>query len=104
MANAVDVGGVEVEALACMVLPRPLAHPTVLLDPEPVFEKHALADAYGSGRAVVIVVAGALSVDPADEPDIEARVAVQLLIEPGTVIVVDKRAPQSVRLPLPNTR
>ena len=43
-----------------------------------------LAHADCAGRPVMVVVAGALTLDPADEPDVEVRVAVQLLVEAGS--------------------
>ena len=44
----------------------------------------------------MVVVAGALAVDPADEPDVEVRVAVELLVEANLVIVACERAPELV--------
>src|SRR5262249_43404005 len=79
MTDAVDVRGIEVETATRPVLRRPLAHPTVLLDPEPVLEEDSVAHAHRSRRAVVVVVAGVLAVDPADEPDVEVGVAIELL-------------------------
>ena len=76
---------------------RLLAHPSVLLDPEPVLVQDPLADAHGARRAVVVVVAGVLPVDPADEPDVDVRVAVELLVEARLGVVPDVRAPEMLR-------
>ena len=53
-----------------------------------------LAHADRARRAVVVVVARALAVDPADEPDVEVRIAVELLIEARVVVVADVRSPE----------
>jgi hypothetical protein len=71
-----------------------LPHPAVLLDAEPVLVHHALAHAHRAGRAVVVVVARVLSVDPADEPHVEVGVAVELLVEARLLVVADERPPE----------
>ena len=42
----------------------------------------------------MVVVARALSVDPADEPHVEVRVAVELLVETRVLVVADERPPE----------
>ncbi len=54
-------------------------------------------DAHRAGRAVVIVVSRVLPVDPADEPDVDVRVAVELLVEARVGIVLDERTPEVLR-------
>jgi hypothetical protein len=93
----VDVRGVEVEAAARPVLGRPLTHPVVLLDAKPVLEEDAFADTHGVGGGVVVVVARVLAVDPADEPDVEVRVAVELLVEARLAVVADVGLPEMLR-------
>ena len=92
--HAVDVRRVEVEPSAGCVLGGPLTDPAVLFDPEPVLEQDSVAHADCSRRPVVVVVAGALSLDPADEPDVEIRVAVELLVEAGVGVVADEVEPE----------
>ena len=89
MAHAVDVGRVEVEPATRFVHRRVLAHPAVLLDPEPVLVQDPVRNTDRAGRAVVVVVAGVLPVDPADEPDVDVRIAIELLKEARLVVVPD---------------
>ena len=47
----------------------------------------------------MVVVARALAVDPADEPDVEVRVAVELLVEARVGVVADVRPPEVLASP-----
>ena len=98
MANAVHVGRVEVEC-------RPLrpGHRSAAQDAvdqlEVVLGKIAAADVDGSGRHVMVVEAGVLLVRPANQPDVDMRVAVQLDVVPAVSVVVDLLLPHLWRNP-----
>src|SRR5262249_4732765 len=79
------------------MLGRALSNPTVLFHAEPILEQDSIAHADRSRRPVVIVVAGVLAVDPADEPDVQVRVAVELLVEARSRVVAGVGAPDVLR-------
>ena len=81
------------------MLTRLFADPAVLLPLEVVLPERALADADGSARPVVVVVAGVLSMGPADQPDVDARVAVQLVVDALVRVVALEWAPEPLFLP-----
>ena len=98
MANPVDVRGREVEALARPVLDRPLADPAVRPALQGVFAEQSVADVDGSGRLIVVVVARVLRVVPADQPDVDARITVELREVPLVRAVVDMGLPELATL------
>ena len=94
VANAVDVRRVEVEYGAGRVLPRQLANPASGVPLEVVLVEHALAHVHRARRDVVIVVARVLRVEPADQPEVEVGIAVQLDEVAGTRVVPDEALPE----------
>ncbi len=78
VAHTVDVRRVEVERPSRLVPVRALADPPVLVAVEVILEDRALANDDRSLRTVVVVVAGVLLCRPADQPDVDVRVAIQL--------------------------
>ena len=89
VAHAVDVARVEVELAAGLVTVRPLADPAVLAAVEEVLEDRTLTDEDGPLRPVVVVVARVLRFGPADQPDVDVRVAVELDVVPVDDVVLD---------------
>src|SRR5262249_26722407 len=54
----------------------------------------ATADVDGAVRPIVVVVARALSGQPADQPDVDVRVPVQLVVEALRLVVALERSPE----------
>ena len=94
MPHAVDVGRVEVELPAGVVPVRLLADPAVLVTTEVVLEDRALADVHRTLRAIVVVVARVLGLRPADQPDVDVRIAVHLHVVPIDHVVADVVFPE----------
>ena len=61
---------------------------------EEVLEHRTLADVDGTLRAVVVVVARVLRRRPADQPDVDVRVAVELDVVPVDDVVSDVILPE----------
>src|SRR6266566_5537235 len=93
MPDAVDVRRGEVEAAARPVLARPLPHPAVVVSVEGVLAEHPGTDVDGARGLVVVVIAGVLRVVPADQPDVDARIAVELCEVALVRVVPDERLP-----------
>ena len=85
------------KAPARLVHRRLLAHPSVLFHPEPVFVQDSVGDAYGTGRAIVVVISRVLPLDPANEPHVDVRVAIELLVEAGVSVVANEWSPEAIR-------
>src|SRR6202011_4915587 len=94
MPNAVNVRGREVEALSCRVLARVLPDPAVGVAEERVLAEHACADVDRARRLVVIVVARVLGLVPADQPNVDARVPVELDEVALVRVVAHERLPE----------
>ncbi len=97
--HAVNVRGVEVERATRLVVLRPLANPAILVAVEVILAEHAAADVDAPRRAIVIVIAGVLAVHPADQPDVDVRVAIELLVLPLLRIVTLELLPEALVLP-----
>ena len=82
VADAVDVGGVELEGLARVALAARVVEPA-RSEVEPILDERALADVHRARGNVVVVVARLLVVEPADQPHVEVRVAMELDVDPG---------------------
>src|SRR3954470_3074744 len=94
MAHAVDVRAVEHEAVTGRALTARVPEPVPRED-EAVFGQRPLADIDAAGGEIVVVVAGLLIVEPADEPHVDMRVAVELRVVPLAGIVPDLVAPEA---------
>jgi hypothetical protein len=89
VADAVDVGRAEGERLAGGDRARRGRAP----EHEPLLADLAGGDGDGPGRQVVVVVAGVVVVHPADQPDGDALVAVQLGVGARVGPVLDQVRP-----------
>jgi hypothetical protein len=74
LVHAVDVRGVELEALARAV-PAP---PRRRADDQPVLHQLALHDRDGAAGDIVVVAAGVVAVHPGDDPQVNVVVAPEL--------------------------
>lgn len=88
--DAMDVGGGEVKGVA----DAERARARLAADRQALLADAPADDGDGAGRGVVIVKAGVLLVDPADQPRGEVRVADQLLVDALGRIVADAVDPQ----------
>src|SRR5581483_9195870 len=94
VAHPVDVGGVEDERLAGAALAARVAEP-LGGDREAILDERPLAHVHAAGGQVVVVVAGLLVVEPAEEPHIEMLVAVELRVVALARIVAHVAPPQA---------
>src|SRR5262249_6028889 len=94
MSDAVDVGGFEVEVSTDLVQVRLLSNPPVGIATEVVLVELATADVDRAVRAVVIVVSRALRREPADKPDVDVGVAIELVVEALGRVVPFERLPK----------
>ena len=86
------VRGVEVERLPFGARNGdPLEVPVALL--QAVFDELAAAHVHGARREIVVVETGLLLVRPAEKPDVEMRIAVQLDAVPPLGIVPNEVLP-----------
>src|SRR4051794_17480287 len=99
VAHAVDVGRIEVERLPGLVLLRLLPDPAVRVALEEILPQDSFADENRAGGAIVVVVSRVLPVRPADEPHVDVRVAIQLLVVPFVNVVANVLAPQFLFAP-----
>ena len=86
--------GVEVEDGARRSLAARLAE-RVTVEMEPVLSQHAVADGDGARGDVVVVVAGVLLVEPADQPNVDMGVAVELGEVALVGVVADEVFPET---------
>src|SRR5437764_541851 len=95
MPHPVDRRAVEVEAVTGRTLPGAHLDPPLVVAIEVVLAQASLAHEDRPGRKIVVVVAGVLRVEPADQPDVDVRVAVELCEVPRLRIVTNVLGPEA---------